>query len=79
MSTLPLELGWNKLCMLFLMGGFSSWIERMLFEATFSSFRPLLVFLELLCFFAWWVGVRLLGESEDDILSTEEMIWGFVM
>ena len=29
-SFMPLELGWNKLCILFLIGGFSSYIERIL-------------------------------------------------
>jgi len=37
------------------------------------------VFLEAPCFLAWWVGVRLLGDKDEGILSTEVIAWGFVM
>lgn len=56
----PLELGWKSRSMLFLIGGFNSYMERMfglplaLIPLTkgFSSFLPLLVFLDAPCFFA---------------------------
>jgi hypothetical protein len=69
--------------MLFFIGGFSSYMERIFyaqgtpipeplpFMIPFSSLRPLLVFLEALCFLAWWVGVLLLGERDEGTLSTE--------
>jgi hypothetical protein len=46
-----LSLGWNRFYMLFLMGGFKSWIERMFY--CFSSFLPLLLAFDVPCFLAW--------------------------
>lgn len=80
---LLLEFGWNKRSMLFLMGGFNSYMDKILLAAdNLSSFLPLLVFLDAPCFLAWWVGVRLLGDRLAGwfkIFSIEEVIGGFVI
>jgi len=54
-------------------------LPPLLTNSLLSSFLPLLVFLEAPCFLAWWVGVRLLGDKDEGILSTEVIAWGFVM
>jgi len=84
MSYFPFIYGWNKLCIvLFFIGGFRSWIDKilllLLFGTDFSSFLTLLLFLKLPCFLTWWVGVLLFGDNDEESFSIDYIAVGFVM